>query len=446
MSTVDTNHYPKLSSRISLVFVMVTVMIALITIVVSRATQTQYLEEQAQKQYEQLTSVLLVSSIDAIIAEDVNLLANLVQETAESDRDIAFLRITNDEQKTLAQWDTPRTSSSHLLKVQSKQIIIHGKSQGQIELWVDLSYDYQQIDAFVLRNSLIIIVLLLGLLGIQLVIVRKQAIEPIQQIEDRLFDIEVGNFQEGTVIGNSREIVQLSQSLNKVASTLREQRSAEEQVRKELQVLNNAYVRFVPNAFLDLLGQTHITDVKLGDHQSAHISILFSDIRSFTPMAEGMSANETFLFINAYLAELGPVVRKNNGFIDKYIGDAIMAIFTSADDAVKAGTDMFEALARFNAGRDTEDISIGVGIHTGIVMLGTIGEKFRMEGTVIGDVVNLAGRLETLTKEYDSSLLISEATKSELTSEENYEIAFVDEVLAKGKSQPTKIFGVLRTS
>ena len=121
-----------------------------------------------------------------------------------------------------------------------------------------------------------------------------------------------------------------------------------------------------------------------------------------------------------------------------------MAIFTTADDAVKAGTDMFLALERFNAERSTDDIAIGVGIHTGEVMLGTIGERFRMEGTVIGDVVNLAARLETLTKDYTSALLISEQTKKELTNPERYKISFVDEVLAKGKSIPTKIYGVER--
>ena len=83
-----------------------------------------------------------------------------------------------------------------------------------------------------------------------------------------------------------------------------------------LEELNNAYVRFVPKAFLDQLEKKDITSVGLGDHKSSYISILFSDIRSFTTMAENMTADETFIFINEYLAELGPVVRKNNGFID----------------------------------------------------------------------------------------------------------------------------------
>lgn len=440
----NNNYIPTLSRRVSFVFVMVTMIISLITILVSRATQTNYLEEQAQKRYEQLGAVLLVSSVDAIIAEDVNLLANLVKETGEADTDIAFLRVINDEQKMLARWETPRVHSKHILRIETKPVVIHGKEQGKIEMLVDLSYQYHQIDAFVFRNSLITIVLLLGLLGIQLVIVRKEMIEPIQQVEERLLEIEVGDFREDFSVGETREIVQLSRSLNKVSRTLKEQRQAEKLARLALEELNNAYVRFVPNAFLDQLGKKQITSVRLGDCKSSYISILFSDIRSFTSMAENMTADETFVFINEYLAELGPVVRENNGFIDKYIGDAIMAIFTTADDAVRAGTDMFRALAEFNAKHSGEPIAIGVGIHTGEVMLGTIGEKFRMEGTVIGDVVNLAARLEALTKNYESSLLISEKTKQELQEPERYQIDFVDEVFAKGKSIPTKIYGIQR--
>lgn len=444
MSKTPSKTLPTLSSRISFVFVMTTIVISITTIFISRATQTNYLQQQAQKQYEQLASIVLVSSVDAIIAEDVHLLSNLVKKVGESDSDIAFLSIRNDEGKNLATWKTPRIEGEHVLRIHTDPIVIHGKEQGGIELLVDLSYAREQIDAFVLRNSLITIVLLLGLLGVQLVLVRKEAIEPIIMVEERLLEIEVGDFREDFKVGETQEIVQLAYSLNKVAKTLREQRHAEREARFELEELNDSYVRFVPKEFLERLGRSNITNVRLGDHESSYISILFSDIRSFTTMAEAMSTEETFIFINEYLEELGPVVRKNNGFIDKYIGDAIMAIFSTADDAVKAGLDMFMVLERFNAERSADDIEIGVGIHTGEVMLGTIGEKFRMEGTVIGDVVNLAARLETLTKDYEQSLLVSEQTKNELTNVEQYNIEFVDEVFAKGKSIPTKMYGVER--
>jgi class 3 adenylate cyclase len=133
------------------------------------------------------------------------------------------------------------------------------------------------------------------------------------------------------------------------------------------------------------------------------MSILFSDIRSFTTLSESMMPDENFAFINAYLERMGPVIRDHNGFIDKYIGDAIMALFKNADDALRAGLAMLDTLDQFNAGRRAagqQPIAIGIGINTGSLMLGTIGERHRMDGTVISDAVNLAARVESLTKDY----------------------------------------------
>ncbi len=144
------------------------------------------------------------------------------------------------------------------------------------------------------------------------------------------------------------------------------------------------------------------------------MSILFADIRDFTTLSERMTPEENFKFINAYLSHMEPAILDNNGFIDKYIGDAIMALFSrSADDAIKAGIDMLHRLAKYNTKRTNPErppIQIGIGINTGSLMLGTVGGQTRMDGTVIGDAVNLASRLEALTKHYGVSLLISHHT------------------------------------
>ncbi len=181
------------------------------------------------------------------------------------------------------------------------------------------------------------------------------------------------------------------------------------------------------------------------------MTILFSDIRSFTALSEEIGAQDTFAFINDYLTRLGPAVRANNGFIDKYIGDAIMALFDCPCDAVQAGVDMLRTLAAFNAEREqlgAAPIRIGIGLNTGPLMLGIIGEDLRMEGTVIGDAVNLAARLETLTKKYKVPFLISEDTLASI--EQNIdserfrmlmaEVRFVDSVTAKGRSSKTRVY------
>ncbi|MCW6036882.1 response regulator [Spirulina subsalsa FACHB-351] len=207
-----------------------------------------------------------------------------------------------------------------------------------------------------------------------------------------------------------------------------------------------AYGRFVPHDFLHFLGYESILDVKLGDHIQKEMSILFTDIRSFTTLSEGMSPEENFNFINRYLSLVSPAIRDNNGFIDKYIGDAIMALFTqSVDDAVQGAIALQGRVKVFNqeqCDRGHPPITIGIGIHTGTLMLGTIGEKQRMESTVIADAVNLASRLEGLTKLYRANILISGTVFSQLTDIGQYDYRFVDRVRVKGKNAPVAVFEV----
>jgi class 3 adenylate cyclase/ActR/RegA family two-component response regulator len=214
----------------------------------------------------------------------------------------------------------------------------------------------------------------------------------------------------------------------------------------ELSLTSKAYSRFVPQEFIELLNKESIVGVGLGENVQMDMSILFSDIRSFTSLSEGMSPEENFEFINSYLEQMEPVVRRHKGFIDKYIGDAIMALFKSnADDAVNAGIDMLRTLSDYNAQRQHfgyEPVRIGVGINTGPLMLGTIGGQKRMEGTVISDNVNLASRLESLTKEYGATLIISEKTFESLSSPSDYSMRTLAHVKPKGKKEEVKIFEV----
>ncbi|EDN70084.1 sensory box sensor histidine kinase/response regulator [Beggiatoa sp. PS] len=124
----------------------------------------------------------------------------------------------------------------------------------------------------------------------------------------------------------------------------------------QLSKLNLAYSRFVPRQFLQFLNKESIVDVQLGDQVQKNMSILFSDIRSFTTLSEKMTPEENFKFINAYLSHMEPVIIEHNGFIDKYIGDAVMALFSGgADDALKAGIDMLFQLKKYNEQREKEN-------------------------------------------------------------------------------------------
>ncbi|WP_445249586.1 response regulator [Microcoleus sp. OTE_8_concoct_300] len=210
--------------------------------------------------------------------------------------------------------------------------------------------------------------------------------------------------------------------------------------------INAAYGRFVPHDFLRFLGHESIVDVRLGDQIQKEMTVLFSDIRSFTTISEAMTPQENFNFINSYLSRVSPAIRAHQGFIDKYIGDAIMALFPeSADDAVCAAVEMQKQVIIYNQQRQLSNyppITIGIGLHVGTLMLGTIGEQERMESTVIADAVNLASRLEGLTKVYGAGILVSESILERLGEREKYMCRFVDRVTVKGKKSALSVFEI----
>ena len=187
--------------------------------------------------------------------------------------------------------------------------------------------------------------------------------------------------------------------------------------------------------------------MKLGDQVQKEMSILFSDIRSFTTISEKLTPEQNFNFLNSYLNIVAPIIRKNEGFIDKYIGDAVMALFPSkSNDAIQAGIDMLSNLHHFNRQQreqDLPEINIGIGIHTGNLMLGILGEHQRMEGTVIADSVNFAARLESLSKQMGASILVSEDALSQLDSHDHYLKRYLGRIQVVGKSEPAGVYEVL---
>ena len=213
----------------------------------------------------------------------------------------------------------------------------------------------------------------------------------------------------------------------------------------EVEKTNASMNRFVPTEFLQLLNRKNIHEVGLGDHTEKEMTILFADIRNFTGISETLSPAENFSFINDYLSVMGPIIRENNGFIDKYIGDAILALFFNSADAARAAVAMHEMLQRFNAqfvDGIFPEIRIGIGIHTGRIMLGTIGEVRRMENTVISDTVNAASRIESLTKKLSAAILLSGESLSQIPKDD-YRTRLVDVAPLRGKMQALQIFELL---
>ncbi|MEM7604576.1 MAG: AAA family ATPase [Myxococcota bacterium] len=231
---------------------------------------------------------------------------------------------------------------------------------------------------------------------------------------------------------------QASTSLENARLYANLERSLDEQVK-----LTTAHARFVPHQFLEALQRDRITEVALGDHVEKEMTILFSDIRGFTAIVENLTPAENIAFINDYLAHMEPAIVEQGGFVDSYIGDAIMALFDRPDDALRAGIAMQASLRTLNearAGRGAVAVQMGIGVNTGGLMLGTIGGSTNLKCGVIGDSVNLASRVESLTKHYGSAMLVSDNTKRRLREPGAFTFRHVERIVPVGTSEALTIY------
>jgi class 3 adenylate cyclase len=249
-----------------------------------------------------------------------------------------------------------------------------------------------------------------------------------------------GEMESYGIVRTNDEIGELTEGYNEMSGQLKD-------YIENISLMNKANARFVPRQFIEFLGKESIADVELGDQIQKEMTVLFTDIRDFSGISEQMTPKENFNFLNNYLGYMEPVIRNNNGFVDKFIGDAIMALFPdSTEDAINAAIEMRIKLIEFNhiiSQFGQAPINSGIGIHTGTLMLGIVGGEGRMEGTVISDAVNLASRLEGLTKVYGSAILITEETLIKINDPSNYNYRFLDIVKVKGKKEIIYIFEII---
>lgn len=234
--------------------------------------------------------------------------------------------------------------------------------------------------------------------------------------------------------------------LGDICSKVNEMGQSLETLFNEKDKAEKFYYKFVPQKFKEYLGKESITDLTLGDASSRDLTVLFCDIRSFSINSEIMTAKENFSFVNVVYGKAGPIIRENNGFIDKYIGDAIMALFENADDAVKAGVALYKAIVldpSTAVSLNVSSINIGIGLHSGMAMVGIVGESERLSGTVISDTVNISSRLESLTKQFKTAMLISKDTLDRMSCDDALSLRYLGMVQVAGVNEVKSVYEVL---
>lgn len=211
--------------------------------------------------------------------------------------------------------------------------------------------------------------------------------------------------------------------------------------------LIEAQRRFVPRQFLESLDHHDIAHVDLGEHVAKTMTVMFADLRGFTPLAERLEPRTVIELLNRYFASVELPISQAGGFIDSFAGDEIKALFDAApDSAVRAGIGMWRSMEELNRRSVTlgqPELRMGIGVNTGNVVLGTVGGPNRIQCSVVGDTVNLASRIEQLNKVYNGRFLISSNTLRSLTSPQEFAIRMVDRVAVKGKNAAIDIYEVI---
>ncbi len=269
--------------------------------------------------------------------------------------------------------------------------------------------------------------------------------------------LKVNKRTMGAIILSSNELVQYTAADLKLLTTLALQSSAaiesallyeknlrEAKEREEaMRLVYEATGKFVPYEFIGSLGHNVITDVRLGDQVEKIVTVLFSDIRDYTSLSEQMSPEENFKFICSFNERMGPAIRRHNGFINQYLGDAIMSIFPrNAEDALSAAIEMQKEVQDLNRIRLSDGqtpIQIGVGMHTGPLIMGITGDENRMDATTISDTVNIASRLESLTKHYSVNIILSDSSLKQIEQKDGFHLRSLGLVQLKGKREAVEI-------
>lgn len=379
--------------------------------------------------------------------QEVNLIFNFSEKLAQTIEPGAIAQTTLDE-------------ASNLIKADTGVVVLWDEKSKSLQVIAssgELFFNEEKINS---NRSLLLKIILSG---------QSEIIGDISSLEDAgiilpqvktvlYAALKVNHRVMGAIILARHELLQYTAADLKMLTTLALQSSSAIEsallyeknileVKEREEAMRRVYEaagKFVPFEFIRSLGKEFITDIRLGDHIEKVVTVLFTDIRDYTTLAEQMTPEENFHFVCSLNESMGPMIKKYNGFVNQYLGDSIMAIFPgSAADALNAAIDMQKIVQEFNLVRKVNNqapVKIGIGMHTGPLVMGITGDLERMDAATISDTVNTASRIESLTKYYRVSILLSDASLEQIQHPETFHLRPLGRVQVKGKKAPVGIY------
>ncbi len=262
------------------------------------------------------------------------------------------------------------------------------------------------------------IVVMAGVYLVVLFVVIINILKPIKQIQRAVVALSNGYSDQNFVINSGKDFAIISKGLNKINYNYKQNQLMFDK-------LNDEYSKYLPTQFVKQLGKKSVLDLSLGCNIQKEITSMFVDIRNSTKTSLTLSLADNFNFINRYLGIIGPIVRKYDGFVDKYLGDGVLAIFTDPNVAINCANEIVRSVDRDSQDLGLYNVKIGIGIHTGQVVMGVIGEKKRLSATVIADSVNTASYLEKLNTKLGTTVIFTKQTLNALNKDNNLNYRYV---------------------
>ncbi|MBX9808906.1 adenylate/guanylate cyclase domain-containing protein [Candidatus Gracilibacteria bacterium] len=216
-------------------------------------------------------------------------------------------------------------------------------------------------------------------------------------------------------------------------------------LKKDYTDFKKVFDTFIPQEIHSKIGFRGYERIVLGTAERRRLTIMFLDIMKFTTVSESIAdPYRALLLLNIYFDGIGDIIYSHHGYIDKYLGDGMLVIFDDdhTDDAIHAAIEIQEFIRKFQISTIGRYIDIGIGINTGSVIMGTIGTKRRMDATVIGDVVNTASRIESLTRDNPYHIIITKDTHDAIVNRQLFSLHNLGETTLRGKNIPIELYGV----
>lgn len=236
----------------------------------------------------------------------------------------------------------------------------------------------------------------------------KLLCRPLKKVEKAVYRLSDGKVNNMILVGGSKQFKEIEYGLNKINENYKQKENIIKQTNLEFE-------KFIPKQFLKFFGKNNILELELGNQVQKEVTTMFCEIKNSTNLSTSLSLEENFNFINSYLNLISPLIRKFGGFVDKYLGDGILAVFSTPESALNCSKSIFSAIETKNAHEQKlPDMTVGISINTGEVIFGVVGEEARKSLTVISDGVNIASKMCEINNFFSTSVVFSKRTLNAL--------------------------------